>query len=86
MNVVLRASLATIWFVVRWPVFATLVILEPIARVILSGVALISVVIAVFFSLFATIPSFPFYGMLAVAVACLLGLVTYYILIGIFSG
>jgi hypothetical protein len=73
------------WFILRGLVFAILVIVEPIARVMLSAIALISLAMAFLFEFSTALPEFPFWGMLGVSLASLWLLVTYYALIRLFG-
>jgi hypothetical protein len=66
-------------------VFAFLVILEPVVRVVLSALALLSVLMAFFFEYATELPDFPFLGMLGFAVGCVLVLIVYYGLLRIFA-
>jgi hypothetical protein len=65
------------WTAIRLPVLAFLMILEPVVRVVLSGLALLVTLCALF--LVAVTPSgtFPFWGMLAAGLGCF-GLLTLY--------
>jgi hypothetical protein len=83
--VVGRGLLGLTWEAVRLPVFALLVILEPIVRVVLCGLALLSALAALFFEFLTELPKFPFWGMLGFSVGCALALLLYYGLVRIFS-
>jgi hypothetical protein len=65
------------WTAIRLPLLAFLMILEPVVRVVLSGLALLVTLCALF--LVAVTPSgtFPFWGMLAAGLGCF-GLLTLY--------
>jgi hypothetical protein len=76
----LRMLRVTRW-VIHATVFAILVILEPFARAVLGGLAIISMITSLFFVCFTSLPGFPFWGMLAVSVGSLHLLVAYYTLI-----
>lgn len=80
-----RGALWLIWQTVRLPVFAFLVILEPIVRFVLSAVALLGVLMAFFFELSGVAPHFPFWGMLGFSVGCGLLLIAYYALLRLFA-
>lgn len=73
------------WKAVRLPVFAFLVILEPVARVLLSALALLSVLMAFFFEYATELRDFPFLGMLGFGTGCVLLLVLYYGLLRVFG-
>ena len=73
------------WPAARLPVFALLVILEPIVRVVLCGLAMLSALAAFFFEFLTALPEFPFWGMLGFSVGCALALMLYYALVRLFS-
>ena len=79
------SALYLVWQAIRLPIFAFLVILEPVVRLLLSALALLSVLMAFFFEYGTTPPDFPFRGMLAFGVGCILLLIVYYQLIRIFG-
>jgi len=54
-----------LWQSVRLPIFAFLVILEPVARLVLSTLGLLCVLMAFFFEYATALEHFPFWGMLA---------------------
>ena len=66
------------WQAIRWPVFALLVVLEPIVRISLSTFALLGTLCALLFRLVVHRPQFPFWGMLAVSLSCVGMLALYY--------
>jgi hypothetical protein len=66
-----------LWQVIRWPLFALLVVLEPIACVGLSTFALLGTLCAFLFRFAVHRPDFPFWGMLGVSLACV-GLLAFY--------
>lgn len=70
--------LKTVWFAVRLPLLALFVILEPVVRVFLAGCALLMTLNALFFAAVRPLSSFPFWGMLALAVGCVGLLALYY--------
>jgi hypothetical protein len=77
----LRTAIGVTRWVIHASAFAILVILEPFARVVLGGLAIISMITSLFFVCFTTLPGFPLWGMLAVSVGSLHLLVAYYALI-----
>jgi len=79
------SALSLAWQAIRLPIFAFLVILEPLVRLVLSALALLSVLMAVFFEYGTMLPDFPFWGMLGFGVGCVLLLVAYYGLLRIFG-
>lgn len=80
-----RGLLGIAWHSVRLPVFALLVVFEPIFRVVLSTLAILSAFFAFFFEYLTALPRFPFWGMLAFSAGCALSLLFYYFLIRLFS-
>ena len=76
----LRGTLRLLWHAVRLPVYAFLVILEPVVRFMLGALALLGVLTALFFRLYG-VPHFPFALMLGVSVGFGLMLAGYYALL-----
>jgi len=74
----LEFSLALILGGMRLCLLALLAIAEPIVRTILGGTALLSAGSACFFRCFTEVAGFPFGGMLALSVGCVLLLMLYY--------
>lgn len=80
----LRGALRLLWHGVRLPVYAFLVILEPVVRFILGALALLGVLTAFFFRFYG-VPHFPFALMLGASVGLGLMLVGYYALLRLFA-
>ena len=80
-TMVLRAA----WTLIRLPVLALVVILEPVARVILVGFALLMTLTAFFWVAVLGLSAFPFWRMLALAIGAWLLLAFYYALVRLFS-
>lgn len=78
-------ALRLAWQAIRLPVFALLVILEPVVRIVLSALALLSVLMAFFFEYATELPDFPFLGMLGFGVGCVLLLIVYYGFLRVFG-
>jgi hypothetical protein len=72
------------WHTVRLPALAFLITILPVVQMILSAVALLGVLTALFFK-FLGAPSFPFWGMLGFSLGCTLLLIAYYGLMRLFS-
>jgi hypothetical protein len=68
------------WTLIRVPVLALLVILEPVVRVILAGFALLMALTAFFWAALLGLSGFPFFRMLALAIGAWLLLALYYAL------
>jgi hypothetical protein len=66
------------WTVIRLPIFALLVILEPVVRLLLAGGALLITLTAIFYGLVRPLPHVPVFGMLGLAVGLFLLLALYY--------
>ena len=73
------------WTLIRLPVLALLVILEPVARVVLAGFALLMTLTAFFWVAVLGLSAFPFWRMLALAIGAWLLLAFYYALVRLFS-
>lgn len=77
--------LVILWTIVRLPIYALLVLLEPLIGTGLCVIGLLLVSAAFFFRFFSSLPHFPFWGMLCGGVSCVLLLMFYYLLIRLFS-
>jgi hypothetical protein len=75
------SALWLLWQCIRWPVLAFLIVLEPVARAVFAGFALIGTLTAFFFEFVVGRSAFPFWGMLAVSLGAFGVLVLYYALI-----
>ena len=73
----IRGAGRLLWHVLRLPVLMFLVILEPVVRFLLGGLALLGVLVALFFKL-CGVPHFPFVLMLSVSVGLGLMLAGYH--------
>lgn len=71
-----RQVLRWLWNVGRLPILLPLVILEPIAAVLLGGMALLGLLATIFFKLIAA-PHFPSGTMLTVSISFALALLLY---------
>ena len=84
-RVVALAIARAAWTTLRLPILALLVILEPVIRLVLAGFALLITLTALFFACLRPLSAFPFWGMLAAAVAAVGLLALYYAVIRLFS-
>jgi|SRR6185312_4446169 len=75
-----------VWQVIRWPLFALLVVLEPVVRVCLSTFAVIGTLCALMMRFTVDRPHFPFWGMLGISLSCIGVLALYYASIRFLSG
>lgn len=73
-----------LWQVVRWPVLTLLITLEPLARVVLGGIALLGTLMAFFFGEIHA-RHFHFWGMLGFSLGCMGLLLVYYWAIRVLS-
>lgn len=73
------------WHVVRLPILAFLVVLEPIVRVLLSGVAMLGVIVAFLFEFSGAVPGFPFWQTIFLSFGCVCLLVIYHRLLHLFA-
>jgi hypothetical protein len=73
------------WQAIRIPVFATLVVLEPVVRFLLTAAALLGILMAFFFKLSRAAPHFPFFGMLGFSMGCALLLMVYHSIVRFLS-
>lgn len=78
-------AVRAIWHTLRVPILATLTILEPIVRTLLSGLALLGILMALFFKFLVKLPDFPFWLVLGISVGCALSLTLYYLVMRVFS-
>lgn len=77
--------LSLTWHLIRLPVLAFLVILEPLVRLVLSGAAFLGVITAFVFEYSGAVPDFPFWQTIAISIGCMLLLAGYYGLIRLLS-
>jgi hypothetical protein len=81
---VLLGALSLLWQAIRIPALALFVILEPVVRVVLAGLALLLVLTALFYRAIG-MPQFPFWTVLALGVGSALLLALYYALLRLLS-
>ena len=80
----LPSGLRVLWLLVRLPAFTLLAILAPVVRFLLGSLALLGVLMAVFWKLVGP-PHFPFFPMLGLSISCGLVIVGYDALLRILS-
>ena len=80
-----RGVLWTLWQIVRLPVLAVLLVLEPFVSLILTAVGFLGIVVAVILKVSHDLPHFPFWTMMGFSVGALLLQMAYHALIGILS-
>ena len=74
-----------LWQVVRLPVLAVLVVLEPFVSLVLTGFGFLGIVMALILKLSGDLPHFPFWLTMTCSVGAILLLMAYHLLIRIFS-
>lgn len=74
-----------VWQVVRLPVIAVLLVLEPFASLILTAFGFLGIVVALFLKFSGDLPHFPFWLMTAFSVGAILLLMAYHALIRLLS-
>lgn len=74
-----------IWQVVRLPILAVLLVLEPFVSLVLTAFGFLGIVVALILKFSGDLPHFPFWEMMAFSVGAILLLMLYHVLIGIFS-
>jgi hypothetical protein len=80
------AVLCVAWKVIRFPVVAVIIILEPVVRLLLAGFALLITLSAFFLRLVMPLQAHaPFWTLLAIAVGCMAVLTVYYAILRFLS-
>ena len=74
-----------LWQVVRLPVLAVLLVLEPFVNLVLTAFGFLGIVIALILKFSGDLPHFPFWMMMAFSTCAILLLMAYHALIGILS-
>jgi len=74
-----------LWSAVRIPVFVVLRLAEPLVRLLLGGLGLLSIVGALFYKFLSPLPHPPFWLLLGFAVLCGVMLLLYETLLRLFS-
>jgi hypothetical protein len=72
-----RCALWVLWQSIRLPLFLFLLVLEPVATLVLGGLALLGVLTALFWKFFGP-PDFPFFLMLGISLGFELALIVYH--------
>ena len=80
-----RHGLTFLWHTVRLPILATLLVLEPPLRFVLSAITVLGIAMALFFEYLVRLPHFPFTLMIVISMASAALLVPYHLLIRLFS-
>ena len=80
-----RNALSLVWNVLRIPVAAVLVLLEPVVCFVLAALAILSVIAAIFWKVSGIAPAFPLWGLLAFSAVSIVLLALYYALIRLFT-
>lgn len=80
-----RSILWLLWQIVRLPVIAVLLVLEPFVSLILTAFGFLGIVVALILKFSGDLPHFPFWLMMAISVGAILLVMAYHALIGMFS-
>lgn len=80
-----RTVLWILWQLVRLPVLAVLLVLEPFVSLILTAFGFLGIAIALILKFSGDLPRFPFWLMMAFSIGALLLLMVYHTLIRVFS-
>lgn len=80
-----RGALWLLWQVVRLPVLAALLVLEPFVSLILTAAGFLGLVVAVILKFSGDLPHLPFWIMMGFSVGALLLLMAYHALISLLS-
>jgi hypothetical protein len=78
-------ALTVLWHAVRIPVFAVLRLTEPLVRLALGALGLLSILAALFYEFVSSLPHPPFLALLGFGVACGITLLVYERLLRLFS-
>jgi hypothetical protein len=78
-------ALILLWHAVRIPVFAVLRLAEPLVRLVLGALGLLSILMALFYQFASSLPHPPLLALLGFAVACGITLLLYEQLLRLFS-
>ena len=79
------AALSLLWQSIRIPIFAVLRLAEPLIRLMLGVLGLLSMLAAVFYKFFSALAHPPFWSLVGFGVACGLALLLYEALLRLFS-
>jgi hypothetical protein len=79
------AALIVLWHAVRIPIFVVLRLAEPLVRLLLGGLGLLSILGALFYEFLSPLPHPPFLLLMGFAVVCGVTLVVYEALLRLFS-
>lgn len=74
-----------LWQIVRLPLLAVLIVLEPFVSLVLTGFGFLGIVMALILKFSGDLPHFPFWLTMACSVSAILLLMVYHLLIRIFS-
>jgi hypothetical protein len=78
--------LVVAWTAIRLPLLAVLLVMEPIVCGVLSAVAALGVLCALFFEFVGKVPHYPFWLMIGVSAGLALLMLPYYLLVRLLSG
>ena len=78
-------ALILLWHAVRIPIFVVLRLAEPLVRLLVSGLGLLSIVGALFYKFLSPLPHPPFWLLMGFAIACGVTLLLYETVLRLFS-
>lgn len=81
----LRAIVLFIWGVIRIPILIVLAFLEPFVRVVLSGIAILSLLTGLVFQGSSAPPPIPFWVMVCVSLGCVMLVPAYHFILRVLS-
>lgn len=81
----LRAILLFIWGVVRIPILIVLAFLEPFVRLLLSGIAILSLLTGLVYKGSSVAPPIPFWVMVCVSLGCVMLIPLYHLVLRLLS-
>lgn len=74
-----------LWQVIRLPVLAVLLVLEPFVSLVLTAFGFLGILVALILRFAGDLPHFPFWTMMAFSIGALLVLMAYHALIRFFA-
>lgn len=81
----LRAMLLFIWAVVRIPILIVLAFLEPFIRLLLTGIAILSLLTGLVYKGLTVAPPIPFWMMVCVSLGCVMLIPAYHFILRLLS-
>lgn len=79
------SALLLVWNIIRVPILIVLAFLEPFVRFVLTGIAVLSVVVGLVYKGSSAPPPIPFWMTLCVSLACLMLVPAYHFMLRLLS-